>query len=598
MNYRNPLLLCVLFVVACSQEPQSESSASAPSSSGAPVSTKTADVIFHNAKIYTVDESRSWAQALAVKDGVIQTVGLTEDVMAYKGDATTVVDVGGRMVMPGIVDVHTHYELGGLTGVQCWLPNTFENPTIDDVIAGIKECDKRFPGNGWLYGNSFHANAIPPELYNSKWLDTIVADRPAQMLDEPGHGYLLNSKALEIIREKNGVTDDTQSPEGGVVGKYADGTLNGVFRSTARKFLIEEPAPSYDDKVEAYTWAIQELYKHGTTAIMNPFSGSHMADNWWDGDLRAWKEAWNATSVQPRMDLCLFFGDGSYEPPSASRVLEVWDEANMPEEIKLCAKIYGDGVLEGGTAALVENYANRDHNGSLGFAPAELQALVTDIDAAGIPIKVHAIGDRTVREVLNAYELVIEKRGGNPLRHHIAHITSVHPDDWSRFRRLDVPAEFIGSVAALIPYVEKGYYPALGHDRFHLEMEPSGGILREGAVVAAVSDWGAALLDSMRSIQTVITRKDPNNQDSEVAGPMHRLDLPTAIAVHTINGAFIMRRENEIGSLEVGKQADLIVLDQNLFEIPEDTIRDTRVLLTVIGGKKAWEPDGESWNLD
>ena len=559
---------------------------------------ETADTIFTNGKIYTVGASRSWAQALGIKDGVILAVGSNEDVAAHKGDDTTIIDLEGRMAMPGIVDVHTHYELGGLAGVQCFLPDTFANPTLDQIVDAIKECDKRFPGDGWLYGNRFHANALPPEDYNAKWLDTVIDHRPVLLVDEPGHGYLTNSKGLEILRTEKGVTEDTKAPDGGIIGKNEDGTLSGVFRSTARNLLIEEPTPSIEKKVDAYVWAINELYRYGTTAIMNPYSFPHTMDNWWHGDLRAWKEAWKRMSVPPRMDLCLYFGDGSYEPPAVSKVLEVWEEADMPKAIRLCAKIYGDGVLEGGTAALIENYANRDHNGKLGHEPEELQKLVEEIDAAGIPIKTHAIGSRTVREVLNAYEKVIEKRGGNPLRHHVAHITSAHPDDWPRFRQLDVPAEYIGSVAAMIPYVAQGYFPALGEERFHLMMEPVGGIIREGGIVAATSDWGAAHLDSFRSIQTSITRKDPNNPDAPVAGPMHRIDLPTAIAAHTINGAYVMRRENEIGSLEVGKQADLIVLDQNLFEIPVDKIRDTKVLLTVIGGRKAWEPEGQNWGLE
>jgi len=565
---------------------------------GIALANEKADAIYYNGDIYTVDETRSWAQAMAVKNDKITVIGLEQDVLKLKGPSTNMVDLGGRMVMPGIVDVHTHYELGGLAGVQCFLPDTFQNPTLEEVVAAIKECDKRFPGDGWLYGNRFHVNAIPPEMYNAEWLDSIIPHRPAQMLDEPGHGYLLNSKALELVREHSGVSEDTPDPEGGVIGKGPDGKLNGVFRSTARQFLIDEPTPTFEEKVEAYKWAIQELFSHGTTAIMNPYSFPHTADNWWDSDLRAWKAAWEATNVKPHMDLCLFYGDGSYEPPSVQKTLNVWEAADMPEEIGLCAKIYGDGVLEGGTAALIENYANRDHNGSLGFDPFALKALVIDLDAANIPIKIHAIGNRTVREVLNAYEIVIKERGGNPLRHHVAHITSAHPDDWPRFRQLDVPAEYIGAVAALIPYVAQGYFPALGQERFHLMMEPVGGIMREGGIVAATSDWGAALLDSMRSIQTTITRIDPNNPDAEVAGPMHRLNLPEAIASHTVAGSYIMRREDEIGSLEVGKQADFIVLDQNFFEIPVDTIRDTKVLLTVIGGKKAWEAEGQNWDLN
>ena len=168
----------------------------------APAFGQLADVIFHNGQVYTVNATRSWAQALAVKDGKIAAIGLDSDVMGLKGEDTVLVDLGDRMVMPGIVDAHTHYELGGLAGIQCFLPDTFTNQTEEIVIEAIKACDKRFPGDGWLYGNRFHVNALDPADYNSKWLDKVVPHRPAQMLDEPGHGYLLNSKALFVSAKK------------------------------------------------------------------------------------------------------------------------------------------------------------------------------------------------------------------------------------------------------------------------------------------------------------------------------------------------------------------------------------------------------------
>jgi predicted amidohydrolase YtcJ len=302
--------------------------------------------------------------------------------------------------------------------------------------------------------------------------------------------------------------------------------------------------------------------------------------------------------VAPHMHLCHWVGDNSFPAPAAKDLRKAWEAQEFPADVRECAKIYGDNVLEAGTAGLLENYQGRDHPGRMNFTQEEFDRIIEDLDSQDIPIKTHSIGDLTTRTVLNSYARVIEKRGSNELRHHIGHMTTIHPDDWPRFRQLGVPGEFIGTVSALIPYVKVAYYESLGYDRFHLEMHPAGGVLRQGGIVNASSDWGASILDTFRSMQTVITRKDPNDTEAQAAAPMHAVDLPTAIQIHTIQSAYLLGREHEIGSLEPGKQADLIVLEKNLFDLPVDQIRNNTVLLTLIGGKRAWQAESVDWNVE
>ena len=542
----------------------------------------TADLILENGAIYTVDPTAEWADAIAIKNGRIIAVGSNHDVSAFKGTETRVRDLGGRMVMPGIADTHIHVESTAKDSQTCVLPGTFESPDEQDLTEAIEACAKRFADHEILMGYRFATSAVPEGRMNRHWLDAIIADRPVVIFDESGHNVLLNSKALALTD----ITKETPSPEGGVIHRDVNGEATGYLQSTARQFLadLQGPELTQEDHFNGMTWSLRELTRKGVTAAMNATTSKE--------NLPLWKSVLSQDGlVVPRMHLCHWVGNNTEPLPRAAELQAAWQAQSFPDDVKECAKIYGDNVLEAGQAALLDNYADLDHAGVLNFSQAELDAIVSELDAAGIQIKTHAIGDKTNRVVLNTYEKVIRARGGNPLRHHLGHLTVVHPDDWSRMEALDVPGEVIGTISALLPYVKISYYDTLGHERFEERVHPIGGIVDAGGIVNASSDWGAGILDPFRSIQTVITRKDPNAPETPAAGLHHAVDLPTAIRLHTINGQYILNRDKEAGTLEVGKLADLIVLDQNLFEIPVEDIRNTKVLLTLIGGETAWRAD-------
>ena len=570
--YRFFILSLVFLLAACNQpEPAGQNELSTPAS---------ADLILHNSFIYTQDASRSWAQAIAIKDGVIVAVGSNQKMKAFSGEGTETVDLQGRMVMPGMIDSHIHAIGPGLDQFRCILPGTFENPTEADMVAAIKACDKRFHDDPILFGHRFTTSAIPMKEMTRQYLDAIVGDRPVVLQDESGHNKWLNSKALALTE----IDNVTPNPEGGVIVRDENGEATGFLQSSAAKYIrhLEEPELSSEQYFQGLTWSMKEMARLGVTAGMDAIVRIDT--------LPLWQSVLSQEGlVAPRMNLCHWVGDNfRFEPPAAKDLVAAWDAQNFPEDVRACAKIYGDNVLEAGTAGMLENYANRDHPGRMNWTAEEFDAVIRDLDAHDLPIKVHSIGDKTTRTLLDVFTEVLAERGNNDIRHHIAHLTSVHPDDWARFRELDIPGEFIGAVSALIPYVKTAYYDSVGHERFHKQHHPAGGILRAGGIVNASSDWGAGILDPMRSIQTVITRKDPNNPEIPAAAPEHALDLPEAIAVHTINGAYVLGRDQQTGSLEVGKQADLIVLDRNLFEVPVEEIRDTQVLWTLIGGREAW----------
>ena len=540
-----------------------------------------AELVFHNGAVYTVDEANSWAEAVAINDGSIIAVGTNNEVLAYAGDATRVVDLGGRMVMPGIVDSHVHTESGGRTRTQCFAPGTFDRPTREDFAAAILDCAERFPERPFYFLSHFGPNTVGPEYFNRQFIDELIADKPVVLSDPLGHVLWMNTAAVSMT----GITAETEAPAGAIIGKDEDGELTGVFygargmMSGLRGSMQQESAAGLDE-AESLGWALDELSRNGVTSVMDANVDTDRLDNW--------SNVLKSREVAQRFNLCMWVGRDKDNVPAAADLRAAFESAGLPDDTRICAKIYTDGILENGTSGLIEQYANHDHNGQVNFPQEQLDEIVADLDAHDIPIKAHSIGDRTTRFLLNSYEKAIAARGSNELRHHVGHIISVHPDDLPRFQELGVPAEFIGHLTAMIPYVESNYYNALGHDRFHEQLMPVGELIASGAVVSANSDWPAAILDSFRGLQTTVTRQDPFS-DAPVVGPQNKIDLATAIRVHTINGAYLLHREDQVGSLEVGKAADLIVLDQNLFEIPEDTIKDTNVLLTLIGGDVAWQ---------
>ncbi len=545
-----------------------------------PIANSQPDLILRNGAIYTVDASRSWAQAIAIADGTILAVGKNTEIDLLAGPLTEVVDLKGRMVMPGIVDTHTHTIEAGVINQKCRLPGTFTNPGLDTFVAALRDCDVRFADDDILRGLQFTVTAIPGDKFNRQFLDSIISDRPVFLADESGHVKWLNSKALELA----GITRDTESPEGGTVVKDEQGEPTGVLLSRAGGLASALRSDDEDPELEVrgLEWAFGRMSELGVTSVMDAIVRPD--------DLPVWRDSIARVGVAQHINLCLW-GAGSDDFNDPEVLKSAFAEVGLPEGVRMCVKLYPDGTHEAGTAALLEPYADRPGSGELNISPAALKRMVAAYDAAGIQIKTHNLGDRAVRVTLDAYEEVIQNRGNNALRHHITHNTTVHPDDIPRFRELNVGADMIGAIAALIPYVKTSYYDTLGHDRFHERVLPAGGFVRAGVVTSANSDWGAGILDPMRSIQTVITRRDPNNPDAPVAGPQHRVDLPTAIEMHTINGAWILGREEHTGSLEVGKDADLIVLDRNLFEIPAEDIRTVKVLLTLYRGKIAWKSD-------
>jgi hypothetical protein len=265
------------------------------------------------------------------------------------------------------------------------------------------------------------------------------------------------------------------------------------------------------------------------------------------------------------------------------------DELTSARVRPVAAKIYADGVIEGRTAAMIEPYLDRPgFRGEPNFPALRLNALVGRLAAGGFHVHVHAIGDRAIRETLDAMEAAAPVRAGRDLRFQIAHAQLIRPEDVKRFRPLGVIANFQPLWAYADSYMKDLTWPALRPELWP-SMYPLRSVARTGAVLAFGSDWSVSSLNPLEGIQVAITRQSPDEQPGEVMQPDEVIDLPTALAAYTIGGAYAMGLEKETGSLEVGKRADLVVLETNAFEVPARRLGKVRVLLTVLDGRPVYE---------
>jgi len=531
----------------------------------------TADVVFRGGAVYTVDAARPWAEAVAVSDGRIVFVGDGADVEPFVGPETRVVDVGDGLLLPGFHDTHVHPVSGGVELAECDL-----NPatSIADVERIVAECLAREPDAPWLRGGGFQLTFFEDGAPSRHLLDRLVPDRPAFLSSSDAHTGWANTKALEAA----GITRDTPNPPpDGVIVRDAAGEPQGTLREAAMS-LVERRIPPRTaaqwraglDRALARAAALGITTLHEANANERILAAYRSAEA--DGALTARV----IVALETRPDR----GVAQVEDLVALR------EANTGTLLRpVAAKIFLDGVIEGGTAALLEPYVDRpDFSGDLRWTPDELTATVLALDAAGFKVHFHAIGDRAIRVAFDALQAAHERDGGAGPRHILAHIQLFDPTDIPRFASLGAVASFQPLWAYADAYITELTEPRLGPERSRW-LYPIKSVVDTGAIVAGGSDWSVTAMNPLQAIEVGITRRDPESGDGPAWIPEERVDLETMIRLYTVNGASAGDLETETGSITVGKSADLVLLDRNLFEIPATGISDARVRLTMLAGR-------------
>lgn len=546
-----------------------------------------ADLVFTGGAVYTVDAVRSWARAVAVKDERIVAVGADDDVADLIGTGTDVIDLRGRMLLPGFQDAHVHPVAAGVDMLQCDLHAVGSLAEYERIVRTYAQTHPDVP---WVVGSGWSMDVFPGGTPTSDVLDRLVPDRPAFLPNRDGHSAWVNSPALETA----GVTRDTPDPADGRIERTAAGDPSGTLHEGAMR-LVEDLAPlPTPDQMRAGLLAGQEhLHSLGITAWQDAIVEASERANNFDAYVHAAAEGTLTARVVGALWWDRLRGLEQIEDLVALR-----ERGTAGRFRATTVKIMQDGVCENFTAAVLEPYLDghghpTDNRGISFVEPELLKEAVTRLDALGFQVHFHALAERAVREALDAIEAARSANGMNDLRHHLAHIQVVHPDDIPRFRRVGAVANAQPLWAAHEGQMDELTIPFLGHPRATWQY-PFASLVRSGANLAMGSDWSVSSPDPLEEMHVAVNRTMPPDypygvDNHEVFLPEERIDLATAIAAFTMGSAYVNHLDQETGSIEVGKLADLAIVDRDLFAVPPGEIADASVQLTLVGGRRVHE---------
>jgi predicted amidohydrolase YtcJ len=536
---------------------------------------KQADAVYHTGRIYTVNPDQPWAQAVAIRNGKIVFVGSDDGVRSYIGVETETHDLRGRLMLPAFQDSHVHPIYGALEALSCYLGD-------QDDVAGYRSAIVAYaaanPEKPWITGGGWSMAAFGPGASPSKAiLDELVPDQPVYLRSADGHTGWANSKALEIA----GITKNTRDPVDGVIDRDPEtGEVIGSLQEGAMT-LVEKhiPQTTLEERLAALEFARDLLHGYGITSIQEAYA--------FEDDLEAYAKLDSNDKLKLRVVAALWWAREKTEE-QIPYLLELRDKYHKGNVRPTSVKIMQDGVMENYTAVMLEPYLTEEGTRGISMVEPEfLKEAVTLLDAEGFQVHFHAIGDGAIRQSLDAIEEARNRNGDLEHRHHISHLQIIDPDDIARFAELDVIANFQPLWAYADDYVVDLTIPFIGQERANW-MYPIKSVIDSGGTVAFGSDWSVSTANPFPQIETAVTRIDADNHDTPVMNPEQRITLEQAIEAFTINAAFVNKQEDNTGSIETGKLADLIVIDRNLFEIEATEISDASVLLTLFEGEPVY----------
>lgn len=557
-----PLLLgTVLAVGACSGTSEPRGSAPGP----AP-----AELILSNGAVFPMDARRSRASAVVVAGGRIVFVGADEEALSFRGPDTRVLDLGGRMVLPGLHDSHVHLVQGGLAQtVLLFLADATTLPQIQDEVARYAAAH---PDASWINGGGWDPSIFPLDGPTHQMLDAVLPDRPIYLIGADGHTAWVNQKALELA----GITAATPDPPNGRIVRDAWGEPTGTLREAATQLVATLVPPPTRGEFLAAARAGQALAnRSGITSIYDALATPGVLQAY--GDLEASGE------LTLRVLAAL-----PCTPAKGPEQVATMTEARARARGRLlrpdAAKIFMDGIIEGQTAALLEPYVGTGDFGVLNYPAEVLDPLVRALDDAGFALHFHAIGDRAVRGALDS----VEALGSPPRRRPIlAHVQLVDPVDLPRLSRLGCSASIEARWASRDEIIRLLTEPRLGPERSS-RLYPFGSMRDCGTVLAGGSDWPVTSLDPLEAVQIAVTRRPLDAGPGPAWLPEQVLGLQEILEAYTLRGAYAQFQEGQTGSLEVGRSADIVVLDRNLFEVPAHEIAQARVVRTFLEGREVY----------
>ncbi len=542
-----------------------------------------------------------------MRSGRIVYVGDNQGALALKGKRTKVIDLHGRMLMPGLIDAHMHPLSGGKRLLHCNL--NYEPLTVPQFQARIQACADQDPDpNKWLFVvNWFQQSMLPAGVETSRaTLDALRTGQPVAVRNSFGHSTLASTKALKLA----GITRDTPDPVAGKIVRDAAGDATGILEDSAMD-LIEKmlpPATPAQDLAGAAA-AVKAIAAQGVTTFLDADSDAEILDAFralhQQGKLTA--RAHFAPQIPPE--------EGAHPEQAVAKMVQTarrYDQGaiTIKPGINISqAKLYMDGVIAAPSftgAMLAPYWVNQGSESHPHFAPgdskgpptyfppAALQAIFVGLAKAGIDPHIHVDGDGAVRETLDAVQYLRSQPEGKNARPGLAHDEIVDPADFPRYAQLDASAVLSFQWGKPAPDTVAGLKDYLGPERYRL-LEPQSLLLNAGARIVFGSDWPVDALDEWFALKVAVTRTNAPSAGAEFAGalgPDPGMPRAAVLRAATINAAYTLRQEADTGSLEVGKLADLIVLDRNFFTIPAEDIANIKVLQTVVGGQTVYQARG------
>jgi predicted amidohydrolase YtcJ len=548
-----PLVFCLLVAtVAQAQQPA------------------TAELIVTGARIYTVDDNRPVAEAMAIRGGRILFVGSERGALAHRGSASRVVDLGGRTVIPGMVDAHAHLE--GL-GTALRTVDLVGTRSYEEVIARVAARAREMPAGTWVVGRGWDQNQWGDTRFPShQALSSAVPDHPVYLTRVDGHAALVNDAALRAA----GVSASTGDPEGGRIERASDGAPAGVLVDAAMGLVASRiPDSPRAERITAIRAAIAEANRWGLTGIHDAGVDA--------GTIDIYEELARAGTYDLRNYVMIRSDDETLEryfsrgPQSGIHGGRLWIRS---------IKISADGALGSRGAALLEPYSDESHHTGLVLtSPERVREVAARALRAGFQLNTHAIGDRANRFVLDAYEAALGENPRSDHRFRVEHAQILHPQDIPRFAALDViPSMQASHQTSDMYWAERrvGSTRLLGSYAWR-------SLLDLGVPIPNGSDFPVEAVNPLISFHSSVTRQDADRYPAGGWYPAQRMTREEALRSMTIWPAYAAFQEEELGSLTPGKYADFVVLDRDIMRVAPEEILGTRVLATYLGGRAVYE---------
>lgn len=518
---------------------------------------------------------------MAVVGNSLIAVGTDSDVRSFTGPGTRIIDLKGRVVLPGFIDAHTHPAESAQDLGKCNLHDQTLPPS--KMLAAVRQCLAQEPAPHAPWFEVTGVNAAGLRLTRQQ-LDQMLPARPLLLEDTSGHTAYANSAALRASH----IDKQTLDPVGGHIERDGSGQPTGTLLDTATEIAMNaRPPVGLDVETSKLDQALAQMRAAGLTSVQDAYVDEHY--------MQMYKALYDEHRLLMRVR-------GTFGLKNTNRSAEEligeavgfakrW--AIAPDYLRADAiKIFADGVIEypTQTAALLEPYLDAagrptENRGPTYYTQAHLNRVVAAAVAAGLTVHVHAIGDRAVRSTLDAFAFAKKKNGTQDNRGQIAHLELVDPHDFPRFQELGVIANFQLLWAEQDPYTVGATFKYIGARRARY-LYPAGSLLAAHALIAGGSDWGVSSFNPFDAIEHAITRR--SSRDSAALLPEQSIPLQVIVDAYTINAAFALRQERTTGSLESGKRADFVILDRDIFALDPFQLHETRVLFTYLDGRQVY----------